>query len=173
MAVFEKNEDPYQAYGGDYGFSDESVFRSLLWKTFQGGDRTHQHVVWVTKHNMKRIDRSSRSDIRGLPGTALQAYFDVFPNRPLHECSTYENRLMPVHKYLGIASPSRDGGFLQACKDAGLRSKDWSCGNGASSDCRDQSGGSTLAQAAIDCILAAKERHIPGDSVRVKVPVHP
>ena len=54
-AIFEKNEDPYQKYGGDYGFSDESVFRALLWKTFRDGNKAHPHVVWVTKQNMKRI----------------------------------------------------------------------------------------------------------------------
>jgi len=149
LAVFEKNENPFQSYGGDHGFSDESVFRSLLYKTF--GHQKRPHVVWVTKKNTKRIDRASRADIRGLSQAAMQPYFDVFPNRPLHDCTTYVQRLLPVHRYLKIANPDREANFLQACKNAGLKSKDWTCVG-----CNSKESGSTLEQSAIDCIKNAK-----------------
>ena len=149
LAVFEKNENPYQSYGGDHGFSDESVFRALLHKAF--GEQKHPHIVWVTKKNTKRIDRASRADIRGLSKAAMQPYFDVFPNRPLHDCTTYTQRLLPVHRYLNIANPGREAAFLQACKDAGLKSKDWTCVG-----CNSKESGSTLQQSVIDCIRNAE-----------------
>jgi hypothetical protein len=40
-------------------------------------------------------------------------YFDVFPNRPLHNCGTFTQRLMPVHRHLKVLDPAREAAFLQ------------------------------------------------------------
>lgn len=103
--VFDAKESPHGSYGT---FSDESLLRALL-------SLRPVQVVWVnTPASWYRIDRSSTNAVT--PSQLRKAY-DVFPNRPM-SCSTYQTRLVPVHRQLGIVNASRDADFLSTLTEA-------------------------------------------------------
>lgn len=109
--VFDNKESPYGTYGS---FSDESLFRVLL-------SQTPVPVVWIdTPTTWKRIDRSERHPVTL---RELSSASDVFPNRPLGDCSTYTTRLRPVHRALKIENPQRDTEFLESMTK--LQMRDW------------------------------------------------
>jgi hypothetical protein len=113
MRVFDDSESPYKEYGH---FSDESLFRALL-------SKNSPPVTWVNRpSSWKRIDRSKRHPVTK---RELDKSSDVFPNRPLGDCSTYFFRTAPVLKYIGIWNASRDANFIERLQLLNLKSRDW------------------------------------------------
>tara|TARA_B110000285_G_scaffold235601_1_gene318529 strand:- start:27833 stop:35488 length:7656 start_codon:yes stop_codon:yes gene_type:complete len=111
--VFDGMESPFGVYGT---FSDESLFRALL-------SRGSPPVILLDKpKSWRRIDRAQNHRVTT---QEISQSSDVFPNRPLANCGTYFSRTLPVQKYLGILSPSRDADFIETLRALKLKNRDW------------------------------------------------
>jgi FkbM family methyltransferase len=114
--VFDSKESPFSHWGQ---FSDESLFRALL-------SRSPLPTVWVnTPTSWKRIDRAHSHPVSN---SELSIAADVFPNRPLDVCKTYNERLRPVHRFLGIEDPNREKNFINALIELNVQNRDWGQG---------------------------------------------
>lgn len=116
---FDQHESPF---GLRYGsFSDESLFRALLSKyALRSGG--HPKMVWIaTPKTWKRVHRGVTEPLGDLNDT----YADVFPKRPLSNCTLYADRLLPVHRKLSTVDPQRDADFLDFLRHLKVHSQEW------------------------------------------------
>ena len=113
MRHFDAKEDPFGSYGT---FSDESLFRALLFR--------RPTTVFGVDHpkSWYRIDRAYTAPLQP---DELASASDVFPNRPIFDCTTFTARTERVHKFLRIHNPERELRFFNLLVKLGIEHKEW------------------------------------------------